>query len=284
MCSDTGRDSPPVAGLRRANLPSVRLPTALIVQNDSDDPPARLGEWLLDAGLAPHVVAAHDGVALPDTLDGYAALVVLGGGMSANDDDTVPWFGRLKALLRQAVDAGLPVLGVCLGGQLLAAALGGRVERGPDGPEIGPALVAKRDLAAGDPLFASVPFTPDVVQWHHDGITELPPGAVLLASSPKYPNQAFRVGETAYGLQFHIETTPEMVRRWADRNRTDLEARGIDRERLLARLEEAHADVRDVWEPFTRRFAELAHRYHRDQQADGDGDGASAPDGGRPDR
>jgi GMP synthase (glutamine-hydrolysing) len=143
------------------------------------------------------------------------------------------------------------------------------VEPGPGGPEIGPALVAKRDVAADDPLFAPVPFTPDVVQWHHDGISELPPGAVLLASSPKYPNQAFRVGAAAYGLQFHIETTPEIVRHWADSDRADLDARGIDRERLLARLDEAHADVRDVWEPFTRRFADLAHGYHRRHGGDG---------------
>lgn len=255
----------------------MRLPTALVVQNDPDDPPARLGEWMLDAGLAPHVVTPYDGAALPDTLDGYAALVVLGGGMSANDDDQVAWLGRLKALLRQAVAADMPVLGVCLGAQLLAVALGGTVGRGPDGPEIGPALVAKRDVAASDPLFAPVPFTPDVVQWHHDGITQLPPGAVLLASSPKYPNQAFRVGAAAYGMQFHIETTPETVRLWADRNRESLETLGIDRERLLARLEEAHADIRDVWEPFVRRFAELAHDYASRHDPDGpDSEGLAA--------
>ncbi|HEX5495013.1 MAG TPA: type 1 glutamine amidotransferase [Mycobacteriales bacterium] len=246
------------------------VPTALVVQNDPDEPAARLGDWLVDAGLSLRTVTPYDGSMLPGTLEGYDALVVLAGGMSVNSGPTVAWFPPLRALFRQAVSAGLPTLAICLGAQLLADALGGRVAPGDAGPEIGPALVAKRDLAARDPLFGPVPFTPDVVQWHREGITELPPGAVLLASSPKYSNQAFRIGPAAYGLVFHIETTPDLVRRWAAKDVDELDRFGVQRERLLARLDEAHADVEDVWRPFTRRFVDSIRSYQQERTATAD--------------
>ena len=99
-----------------------------------------------------------------------------------------------------------PTLGVCLGGQLLAAATGGTVRKGADGPEIGAYLTAKRDAAMDDPLFADVPMTPDVMQYHYDVVATLPQGAVLLLSSTGYPNQAWRQGPAAWGVQFHLET------------------------------------------------------------------------------
>ena len=102
--------------------------------------------------------------------------------------------------------AATPTLGVCLGGQLLAAATGGTVASGPDGPEIGAYLTAKRDAAMSDPLFADLPMTPDVMQYHYDVVAALPPGAVLLLSSMGYPNQAWRQGPAAWGVQFHFET------------------------------------------------------------------------------
>jgi GMP synthase-like glutamine amidotransferase len=230
-----------------------------VIQHAAAEPPGRLTDWLLEAGVLSEVAEPYAGLPLPDDLNGYDALVVLGGAMSAYDAG-VPWLGATRDLLRVAVAGGTPTLGICLGAQLLAAALGGRVARGADGPEIGPALVAKRDLAAADPLFGPVPFTPDVVQWHYDGITALPAGAVLLATSPRYPTQAFRIGNAAWGLQFHIETTPEMVKSWAEADAARLAEHGIDVDRVLARLEEAHADLAEVWQPFTRRFAELVRR------------------------
>lgn len=237
----------------------MRLPTALVVQHTASEPISRLGDWLVDAGVLLDARTPFDGSPLPDTLAGYAALVVLGGPMSAADDEVAPWLPATRTLLRTGASAGLPVLGICLGAQLLAAALGGRVERGSEGPEIGPGLVAKRDVAADDRLFGPVPFTPDVVHWHWDQITALPPGATLLASSTRYPHQAYRVGARAWGLQFHVETTPEMVRRWAAEDADALAAEGVDVERLLGRfdLAEVHADLAEVWGPVAARFAEV---------------------------
>jgi len=226
------------------------------VQPDDLDPVARLGDWLTGAGAVFDVVGPGERP-LPATLDGYQGLVVLGGAMSALDDADHPWLADVRALLAHAVARRVPTLGVCLGGQLLAAATGGQLRRAPHGPEVGVLLVAKRDAAAADPLFADLPWTPDVLQFHVDEIALLPPGAELLASSPKYPNQAFRVGENAYGVQFHIETTPEVVASWA-RHAPDTAACARPGEFEPDRLERGHEDIREAWQPFAERFVRLA--------------------------
>jgi GMP synthase (glutamine-hydrolysing) len=237
----------------------VRLPTALVVEHSPGDPAARLGDWLGDAGLLLDVRTPYGGSALPAGLDGHAAVVVLGGSMGAHDDEAAPWLPATRQLLAAAVGAGVPTLGVCLGAELLAAATGGRVERGAEGPEVGPGLVAKRDAAGLDRLFGPVPFTPDVLQWHWDVVTTLPPGAVLLASSTRYAHQAFRVGAAAWGVQFHVETTPEMVRRWAAEDAAALSAEGVDVTAVLGRtdLDALHTDIAAVWQPFAARFVEV---------------------------
>jgi GMP synthase (glutamine-hydrolysing) len=239
----------------------VQLPTVLVVQHSPTESVARLGEWLSGAGLLLDVRTPYDGSGLPP-LRGFAGVVVMGGGMGAYDDAASPWLPATRDLLRDAVGEQVPALGVCLGGQLLAGALGGQVRPAEEGPEIGPALVAKRDVAFDDQLFGPVPFTPDVLQWHWDEITQLPAGAVLLASSTRYPHQAFRVGETAWGLQFHIETTPALVRAWAAADRERLAAVGRDVDAALARwdLDTVHADLAEVWQPFAARFAEFVRR------------------------
>ncbi len=228
--------------------------TALVVENDPTDDLCRLGEWLTEAGLSLEVRRPHSGEELPAELDGYQAFVVLGGEQDAYPagDGTpgAPWFPRVESLLRKAVRHRVPTLGICLGGQLLAQAHGGRVERSAAGPEIGARLVAKRDIAGSDPLFGPLPFAPDVIQYHHDEITMLPAGAVLLAASPRYPHQAFRIGDRAWGTQFHIETDVEMFAGWVQKF--------DNADALVAGVELAQEDVREVWQPFAHRFAELA--------------------------
>lgn len=216
----------------------------------------RLGEWLAGAG-ADLILRrpATDGV--PESLDGVDGVVCMGGEMGAHDDADHPWLAGLRWLLVGAVARRLPVLGICLGGQLLAVATGGAVRRCVDGPEAGTLLVAKRDAAAFDPLFAQLPLTPDVIQFHYDEIHRLPPGATLLASSPQHANQAFRVGTAGYGLQFHIETSPATVSSWARRDSAGAAAfrpGQLDPDHL----EQVHADMAEVWEPLAARFVALA--------------------------
>lgn len=237
-------------------------PRLLVVRNDPTDDARRLGTWLADAGADLVHLAADAGDPLPDTLDGFDGLVVLGGAQDAWDaaDGTpgAPWFPKLKNLLREAVRARVATLGVCLGGQLLAVALGGRVQRSPGGLRCGPSLVAKRDAADRDPLFAGVPFTPDVYSWHVDEVTALPAGAVLLAASARVPHEAFRIGDRAWGLQFHIECDEAMLRLWAEHDAPLLAGLGLDPVDVLERCAAVEDDVEDVWRPFTDRFVALA--------------------------
>jgi GMP synthase-like glutamine amidotransferase len=234
----------------------------LVVENDPTDDPRRLGEWLTEAGLSLQTVRAHLGEPIPVDLDGYAALLVLGGDQSAHPgveaEPGAARFPALEGLLRKAVRGKVPTLGVGLGAQLLAAAHAGLVAKSPAGPEIGIGLVAKRDAAERDPLFGPVPMIPDVIQWHHDEITELPFGAVLLAASTRYPHQAFRVGEGAWGLQFHIECDPEMISAWCRGNEKLLGDLGLTAEGLVAQAAAAMDDLFEVWQPLALRFALVA--------------------------
>ena len=229
---------------------------ALVITHTVTESPGTLADWLPAAGLELDVVEPWNGMALPDRVDADA-LIVMGGPQQAYDDGSAAWLRQTKALLRTAVADGLPVLGICLGAQLLAEATGGRVAPGADGPELGARLVSKRDAAVDDPLFSDIPLSPVVVQWHWDVVTELPPGALLLAASPRYPHQAFRVGEKAYGLQFHIETPPEMVRGWAAADAAGVKAAGLDPEALAERAVGVLPEIEEVWRPFVERFAAL---------------------------
>jgi len=234
---------------------------ALVIENSATDPVGRLGDWLTAASLSLREVRPHAGEPLPDSLDGYAGLVALGGGQSAHGNPgstESPWFEAERRLLRRAVSDRLPTLAVCLGGQLLAQAYGGKVAPAVAGPEIGPRLVARRDVAENDPLFAAVPFTPDVIQWHFDEITELPAGATLLASSPRCQHQAFRVGPRAWGIQFHVECDPPTLRRWADEDAEALVELGLDSEAVADACVAALDDVAAVWRPVAERFAGIA--------------------------
>jgi GMP synthase-like glutamine amidotransferase len=227
----------------------------LVVVPDESDPPARLGEWLREAGLELDERHLGTGDALPEDLSGHDGMLVLCGPQSSVGDH--PELTPVRDLLREAVTGDLPTLAICLGGQLLAQAGGGRVRVGVDGPEVGPGLVAKRDRADRDPVFGPVPLSPDVLQWHHDEIAELPAGATLLASSPRYPHQAFRVGRNVYGFQFHIETTAQIVRDWAEHDPVGVAATPFDVDTICARYAAVDADLVEVWQPFARRFAGL---------------------------
>lgn len=231
--------------------------TVLVIEPDPSDPIGPLGQWLTDAGLRLEIRRPHAGQALPRDLSGYDGLLVLGGAQSANDPDLVtPWMGEVRALLRAGLAQLVPILAICLGGQLLAQEAGGSVRAGIAGPEIGALLVGKRDAAFEDPVFAQLPITPLVIQWHHDEIEELPPGAVLLVNSVTYPHQAFRVGHTAWGLQFHIETTPALLARWADEDSAGLARAGLDKQQVLAEAgPAAHEEIAQVWGAFAARFA-----------------------------
>ena len=182
----------------------------LALQHIACEPPAAFEDELLARGLELRRVELDEGEALPDWRE-FAAIIVMGGPMGAYEDAAHPWLAAEKRLIREAVGADVPVWGVCLGAQLLAAALGARVYRG-DRPEVGLLPVDLAPGAAADPVFEAAPSRFATLQWHGDSF-DLPAGATLLASSPAYPNQAFRIGRS-YGLQFHLEVSLGLATEW----------------------------------------------------------------------
>jgi GMP synthase-like glutamine amidotransferase len=185
----------------------------LVLQHIACEPPGVFEDVLVERGATIRRVELDEGEPLPASLDGLDAVVAMGGPMSVNDEDLHPWLVSEKRLIREAVEAGVPFWGSCLGVQLLASSLGAEVRAG-ETPEVGVLPVFPTAAVADDPVFAGLGWPRPTLQWHGDTF-DLPAGATLLATSPAYPHQAFRVGSVAYGVQFHVEVTAEMADEWA---------------------------------------------------------------------
>lgn len=228
----------------------------LVVQHLDIEPPALIGETIRQAGHELDTIRPNDGQPVPDTLAGHDGLIVMGGPMSAND--ALPWINREIALLAHAIQHDAPVLGVCLGAQLLARAAGASIIPSPV-RELGWYPLQPAPAAKGDPLFDALPQGGlEVFQWHGETFT-LPPNAAWLAAGAHVPNQAFRLGRRLYGLQFHVEVDESIIRAWVDAGESERAHLGTDGvARMLAgtpeRLAPMHAFCRDL----TRAWLELA--------------------------
>ena len=230
-------------------------PRILVVQHEADDPAHLMGEWMAGAELVPCL--AYEGDEVPADLASYDGLVVMGGVMGANDDATSPWLTATKELIRRAAADQVPVLGICLGHQLAAVALGGEVTRNPRGRQFGLLPVGWCDEAADDPLLGAtagsgVPAT--AVQWNDDIVTRLPEGARLLAVAATGEVQAARHAPSVWGVQWHPEVDEKLVRSWAADGELDPDLA----EPALAAIGDAAADLERAWRPLALRFAELA--------------------------
>ncbi|MFI6599610.1 type 1 glutamine amidotransferase [Nonomuraea sp. NPDC050536] len=218
----------------------------LIVQNSTTGGPGRFGAWLEEYGLRTDVVAAHEGVALPERLE-HDALIMLGGGYLPGEDERAPWLAGVRSLTAQALADGTPYFGICLGGQLLAQVAGGEVTGNSGEPENGSTPITFLPEADKDPLFHGLPEVVPAIEHHKDAITALPPGAAWLARSERCPYQALRVGERAWGVQFHPEVLPERVLQW--------QVDGFDPGELHARAVADEPVSTPVWREVAARFA-----------------------------
>lgn len=184
----------------------------LVFQHVAAEHPGRFRDFMRADGVTWDPVELDEGAAIP-ALDGYDALMVFGGPMDVWQEEEHPWLVAEKTAIREWVATGKPYLGVCLGHQLLADALGGTVGLMP-GPEVGVTEVSLTDAGRTSRFFAGLPPTFPTLQWHGAAVLQLPPGGVILAENAHCPIQALQVGEKAFGIQYHVELTDDTVAEW----------------------------------------------------------------------
>ncbi len=172
-------------------------------------------------GIQAHVLLPYKGDPVPDSIGPDSAVMVLGGPMGAMDDTLYPYLKDELRLIEFALKKGIPIIGVCLGAQLMARAAGARVYSG-DTKEIGWYDISLTQAGLRDPLLLGSSTELSVFQWHGDTF-DLPPGATRLASSKLFPNQLIKIGKNAYAMQFHLEVTEMMIRDWLDINKEELD-------------------------------------------------------------
>lgn len=228
----------------------------LVVQHESACPPALFAGWLEQAGCVLDVRACHRGDTLPP-LGQYDGLLVLGGSMDADEDDAFAWLPLVRDHIREAGRRGVPTLGLCLGHQLAALALGGTVARNPDGLMIGLLEVGWGCEVLLDPLVARIAGEGRAFHWNRDVVTSLPPEADVLARGPHGEVQAARLAPTVWGLQFHPEVDAGLVEQWAALDEGMLARAGLTPDGVVAEVRHAAEELEQAWAPLARSFATL---------------------------
>lgn len=183
----------------------------VIATHVESEGPGSLGTFLEAEGARLRVVRLYDGDKLPEQVAGVDAVVSMGGPMNVYEEDKYPYLRDETDFLRRAIDAGIPVLGVCLGAQMIAKAAGAQVTRSPK-EEVGWGMVHVTDAGYADVLFQGLPRDLEVFQWHGD-MFHIPENGTLLADGADCPHQAFRI-RNAFGLQFHVEVTADILSEW----------------------------------------------------------------------
>jgi GMP synthase (glutamine-hydrolysing) len=229
----------------------------IALQHTDCETPGTIGDALAEARIAVRTVRIYAGDPVPSSLDSAAGLIVMGGPMGVYEHGRFPFLRHELHLIEQALSNGLPVLGVCLGSQLLANALGAPVRKGLR-KEIGWHRVFLESAAVDDSLFQEAPLEFDAFHWHGD-VFDLPAGAVRLARSSLTECQAFRYSDRAYGILFHMEMTAATISGMIGDFAGELREEGIDAGELAARTETGLMSLQPVgirvWKNWVRKLA-----------------------------
>jgi len=221
------------------------MPRLLVFQHVAHEILGTLDPLLRDSGFRIKYVNFERHSDMVPGLNGYDGLIVLGGPMNVDEVDKYPYLDTEVRLIRKALEAEMPMLGICLGSQLIAKALGAKVRKNPE-KEIGWYDVSPTKEGHKDPLICNFSKKENLFQWHGDSF-DLPSGAVLLASSKLCKNQAFRYGDNVYGFQFHLEVDEPMIERWLriPANKKEIEETGgkIDPDRIR---NETHGSIENL--------------------------------------
>ena len=243
----------------------------LVFQHDPFEDLGFFAEVLEKQSAEYRVVRLFHGEMPAEDWQHIGALIILGGPMSVVEEDSFPFLRWEKRIIRAAIDEAVPILGVGLGAQLIAATLGTPVFHGAV-KEIGWSPISITPHGQVDSLLGYLPESATVFQWHGDGF-ELPTGAIRLASSVNYQNQAFRVGKSIYGLQFHLEVTPRMIERWIEERSKDLALTPyVLPEKILADTQSYAPALKYYGERFLTEFVRRVARPRRQQKDGGQAD------------
>jgi GMP synthase (glutamine-hydrolysing) len=227
----------------------------LAIVNETGAGPGVFGGAAAEAGHEIVEWAAHEGTPAPD-LDGYGAAMVFGGAMNVDEEDLHPWLVGEKRAIARLAGSGIPIMGVCLGAQMVAEVLGGSASRASR-PEIGWHDVEMTPEAADDPVLGALPARFEAFQWHSYAATP-PAGAARLAHSP-VSVQAYRVGDRIWGIQFHAEVTEASIEAWiAEASDPQAERVAIDGDALLAQSREKIGSWNRVGRAISERFIQAA--------------------------
>ena len=231
----------------------------LAMQHDDDSGLDALEAPLRAAGADIEVWYASRTAAPEHPLEAYDGLIVLGGIVNPDEDAQHPWLALERSMIEDALRREVPVLGICLGGQLLAQATGGEAFRAPDGPGIGWLPISATEDQAEDELFGDLPESFYAFEWHHFCFTP-PEDATLIYNSPRF-NQAFRYGRNAWGTQFHFEAEPATVYEWIDTARDEAITHGVDIEHLRSTTAQYGPTQVELCHRVALRFVAVVGRY-----------------------
>jgi GMP synthase (glutamine-hydrolysing) len=229
-----------------------------VLQHTACETLGTIADALQAEALAWQYVRVFEGKPVPGDLGDAGGLIVMGGPMGVYEQDRYPHLGAELRLIEAALKGGVPILGVCLGSQLLAAALGAQVRKGAR-QEIGWYPVRLSDAAAGDRVWKGAPHEFMALHWHGD-VFDLPSGAISLASSDLTAHQAFRHGQSAYGLLFHLEMTEAMIAEMASAFGNELREAGGDASRLAEQSAVHCAQLESIGESVFGNWARIVHQ------------------------